>query len=189
MAHIKTTGGSNGGGDGFVLLPTDIYRMKVIKSVYGDNPFADLEKDGTKPKQITLTWEVSELTQDQADEAEALGEDWDTATVPQYIKPFYGDVKAGGPSVFKGLVDSLVAQNLIPEFDPDDFDTDSFLGIEQRVNVQKYTKQQGENSGKPGNKVIDVLPIKAARTRKPVTEAQPARRRVEPMEEVDVPVL
>lgn len=189
MARISTSGGGNGGGDGFVLLPTDIYRMKVIKSVYADNPFADLNKDGTKPKQITLTWEIAELTQEQADEAEALGEDWDSATVPQYLPPFYGDVKAGGPSKFKALVDSLVKQELIEAFDPDDFDTDCFLGIEQRVSIQRYIKGQGENSGKPGNKIIEVMPLKT--TRRPAAKVTPVasatRRGV--VEEVDVPVL
>ena len=136
MARIDTTpkAGGNGGGD-FVLLPTDIYRMKVIKSIYGENPFSEPNKDGTKPMQITLTWEVAELTADQADEAEALGEEWDNATVPQYINPFYGDVKAGGPSRFKALVDSLVAQNLIADFDPADFDPDCFLGVGEHPEV------------------------------------------------------
>jgi hypothetical protein len=172
MARVNATAGNgNGSTADFVLLPTDIYRMKVIKSVYGENQFGEPDKNGKKPMQIVLTWEVTTLTEEQADAMTEAEQDWDTATVPQYLNPFYGDVRAGGPSKFKAFVDKLQEQGYLEGFDPGDFDSDIFLGIEQRVNIQCYTKTQGDYAGKLGNKVIDVLPLKVAKKRRPAVAA------------------
>jgi hypothetical protein len=164
MTTIKFNQGK-GGSDGkdFVVLPSDVYRMKILKATVEENRFADPEKDGTKPLQLVLTWEMTAISDEQREAMEEAGEDWNTAQVWQRMSLFYGDVRAGGPSKCKAFIDGLREQGYLEGFDPDDFDLDTLAGIEQRVNVERYIKGQGENAGKPGNKVVSVLPLKRKR--------------------------
>lgn len=174
MGIINTqarTGGAST--SNFVVLPSDVYRMKIIKSVVEENRFADPNKDGSKPLQVVITWEVTTLTEEQLDAMAEAEEDWDTATVWQRINPFYGPVRAGGVSKFQAFIDALVAQGYLAGFDPAAFDPDSLVGIEQRVNVERYIKSQGDNSGQPGNKVVSVLPLKSAKQRREAQRNKP----------------
>lgn len=161
MTIINTQARSGGGSDkAFVVLPTDVYRMKITKATIEENRFADPLNDGTKPQQIVITWEMTQLSEDQQDAADEAGEDWSTCAVWQRFNPYYGPVRDGGVSKFKAFIDALREQGYLEDFDPNTFDTDSLLGVEQRVSVEKYKKSQGENAGKPGNKVVSVLPLK-----------------------------
>ena len=173
MAIINTRGqGGGGSSKDFVLLPSDIYRMKVTKATVEENRFADPKPDGSKPLQIVLTWEMTVLTDEQRDASDEAGEDWDTAAVWQRLNPYYGPVRDGGVSKFQAFIDMLREQGYLENFDPDAFDPESLLGIEQRVNVERYYKSMGENAGKPGNKVVNVLALKRPKKAK---EAAPTR--------------
>ena len=164
MAVINLNQRKGGSSDKeFILLPSDIYRMKVTKAVVEENRFADVQKDGTRPQQLVLTWEVTQLTDEQKEAAEEAGEDWDTAAVWQRMSLYYGPIRDGGVSKLQAFIDQLREQGYLADFDMDLFDTDDLLGVEQRVNVEKYIKSQGENAGKPGNKVVNVLPVKRSR--------------------------
>ena len=71
MAVINLNQRKGGSSDKeFILLPSDIYRMKVTKAVVEENRFADVQKDGTRPQQLVLTWEVTQLTDEQKEAAE-----------------------------------------------------------------------------------------------------------------------
>jgi hypothetical protein len=164
MPVINTQDRKGGSTSDFVLLPSDVYRMKVTKAVVEENRFAEPNKDGTKPQQLVLTWEITTLTEEQQDAATEAGQDWNTAAVWQRLNPYYGPVRDGGVSKFKAFIDSLRDQGYLEGFDPQAFDIDDLLGIEQRVNVEMYLKSQGENAGKPGNKVVSILPLKRGKT-------------------------
>jgi len=154
----------------FVVLPSDVYRMKIIKATIEENRFAEPNKDGSKPQQIVLTWEVTSLSEEQAEAMVEVEQDWDSATVWQRFNPYYGPVRDGGVSKFQAFIDSLREQGYLKEFNLELFDPESLIGVEQRVNVERYIKSQGENAGKPGNKVVSVLPLKrpkAAKTTAP----------------------
>ena len=167
MTTLDTTA-RKGGADSkdFVILPSDVYRMKILKTVIEENRFAEPLNDGTKPLQLVITWEITQLSDEQTEGMVEAEEDWDTAQVWQRINPYYGDVRAGGPSKFKAFVDMLCEQGHLKNFDPGAFDIETLVGIEQRVNVEKYIKSQGENVGKPGNKVVSVLPLKRTKNGK-----------------------
>lgn len=184
MTTIKFNQGK-GGSDGkdFVVLPSDVYRMNILKAAVEENRFAEPEKDGTKPQQLVLTWEMTVLSDEQREAMEEAGEDWETAQVWQRMSLFYGDVRAGGPSKCKAFFEGLQAQGYLEDFDPDNFDLDRLTGIEQRVNVERYIKGQGDNAGKPGNKVVSVLPLKRKKgASEPRNLPQPGV-----MEEVELP--
>lgn len=153
MAVINTQGRS-GSAKSMVLLETDVYRMKIARASIEEDQFADPNKDGTKPERLVLCWEVTEAIGEQDDEVIGL-------SVWHRINPYYGAVRDGGISKFKAFIDSLRAQGHLAEFDPNAFDTDSLLGIEQRVSVENYIKGQGVNAGQPGNKVTGILPLRA----------------------------
>lgn len=152
----------------FEVLPTDIYRMKIVRADIQQNTFAEKKADDTYPEQLVLCWEVTQVIGEQDEGVVGL-------SVWHRIAPWYGDTKRG-PSKFKALVDSLVEQKLLSdELDLNDIDTDWFVGIEQRVNVEEYIKTMGQNQGSPGNRVLTVLPL----TKKPLAKAaQPARPQV-----------
>lgn len=159
MTVIDTTARRSGGeGKDFVILPSDVYRMKIVKSAIEENRFADVLPDGTRPMQLVLTWEVTALTEEQQEAADEAGEEWVGAAVWQRINPYYGPVRDGGVSRFQAFVDMLREQGY--DINPEAFDPESLVGIEQRVNVEKYTKSMGENAGRPGNKVVSVMPIR-----------------------------
>lgn len=164
MAVIDTQSRSGNGSSNFVLLETDVYRMKIAEAMLEENQYADPNPDGSKPIQLVLRWEVTEATAEQETEVEGCA-------VWQRFNPYYGDVKGGGPSKFKAFVESLREQGLLGAFDPHAFDTDTLVDIEQRVSVEKYIKTQGPNAGQPGNKVVSVLPIKRKAAAKPAAPA------------------
>ncbi len=167
MAPINTTARRNATtASDFVILPSDVYRMRIAKAVVDENRFGEVQADGTKPLQLVLTWEVTTLTEEQADAAADAAEAWVGAAVWQRLNPYYGPVRDGGVSRFQSFIDNLRAQGFLADFDAAMFDPESLVGIEQKVTVEQYIKSQGDNTGKPGNKVMSVLPIKTARARR-----------------------
>lgn len=177
MAPINTTAKRGGSSTtDFVVLPSDVYRMKIMKAVVEENRFGDVQADGTRPLQLVLTWEVTTLSEEQADAASEAGETWDEAQVWQRLNPYYGPVRDGGVSKFKSFVDNLIAQGHLSGFDPELFDPESLVGIEQKVTVERYIKSQGDNVGKPGNKVVSVLPLPRKKTKQvaePIEATEP----------------
>lgn len=147
------------------VLPTDIYRMKIVECSIGDNNF-ELGKDGKPKKQLVVVWEVSALTDEQAEIADERGEEWLGVRVWQRSGLFYGNVKEGGPSKFKAFIEKVRAAGYLPAFDLDAFDTDELVGVEMKVSVSEYIKTMGENAGKPGNKVLDVTALRQKGTPK-----------------------
>lgn len=174
MAVIKTR--SNGGTNEkeFMPLPTDVYQMEIAEARIEENQYAEPRKDGTKPEQLVITWEVSRVSEDQG-EAGVLGGE----KVWQRLNPYYGPVRDGGDSRFKMFIDSLLRQGVLKDFDPDAFDTDSLIGIEQRVTVEEYVKTMGPNAGKPGNRVTSVMPLRKAKAQ-PSEQAAPTVQRATP---------
>jgi len=147
----------------FDLLPTDIYRMKIVRADIQQNTFGEQKEDGTYPEQLVLTWEVSQTIGEQDQGVVGL-------SVWQRMAPWYGDTKRG-PSKFKEFVDSLITQNLLDDsIDPSSMDTDWFVGIEQRATVELYKKTMGANKGQDGNKIVSILPL-IAQKRAPVKVA------------------
>lgn len=165
------------------VLPTDIYRMRVVECEIGDNPFEN-NKDGTPKKQLNLTWEVTALTEEQQEIADERGEEWVGVRVWQHSGLYYGDVKAGGPSKFKAFIEKVRSAGYLPNFDLDAFDTDELVGVEMKVSISEYIKQQGENAGKPGNKVLDVTALRQKGTPK---VKQAPRNVPQAIEESDIP--
>jgi len=161
----RSSGGSTMSGER-PILPTDIYRMKIIECGIEENKLDAPNKDGSFKKQIVITWEMAALTEEQQEIADERGEDWSEVRVWQRMNPYYGDVKDGGPSKFKAFIDKLRAAGYLPGFDLDAFDTDSLVGAEMRVSVSEYLKTMGPNVGKPGNKVLDVTPLRQKGTPK-----------------------
>jgi hypothetical protein len=154
---------------GYEVLPTDIYVMKVTEAAIEEDKFAEANRDGTKPVKLVITWEIDRLTAEQQEAGIKVGE-----KVWQRINPFYGLVKAGGPSKFKAFVDSLIEQGLLPQ----KFTTADLVGITQRVNVEEYTKTMGQNAGSQGNRVTAVASLTpkrrqaAPKAAPPMTEEQ-----------------
>lgn len=140
------------------IIPTDIYRMKIIEAKMEDDKF-NPNKDGTFPQKLVLTWEMSVLTEEQQEAADDAEEDWSNVRVWSRFAPYYGTVKAGGPSKFKAFIDSLVDQGLL-ELNLDAFDVEDLIDIEQRVSVERYIKTMGQNAGQPGNKAIAYAPVR-----------------------------
>lgn len=159
----------NGGGssESRPVLPTDIYRMKIVECGIEDNTLEKPNKDGKFKKQLVVTWEVTALTDEQAEVAEERGETWLGVRVWQRSGLYYGDVKDGGPSKFKAFIDKLRKAGYLSNFDLDAFDTDALVDIEMKVSISEYTKTMGANAGKPGNKVTDVTALRQKGTPKP----------------------
>jgi hypothetical protein len=163
MPVINTQSRQGGGSGDFKLLETDVYRCKIVSATIEEDQYAEPLNDGTKPLRLVLRWEVSEVSEEQ--DEEAVG-----CAVWQRLNPWYGTTRDGGPSRFKAFIDGLREQNMLSVFDPNAFDIDALVGIEQRVNVEKYAKTMGPNAGKPGNKVVAVMPL-----RRPKKEAKPTK--------------
>ena len=170
----------------FEILPSDIYRMKIVKADIQQNTFAEQKEDGTYPEQLVLCWECSSILGEQDEGVVGL-------SVWHRMAPWYGDTKRG-PSKFKEFVDSLIAQKLLNEdLDLEAIDTDWFIGLEQRVNVEEYLKTMGVNKGQPGNKVVSILPLVAQKKapikaipNRPTVSARPAvRNQVQPVGDDD----
>jgi hypothetical protein len=192
-----TKGSGNGGSSGErPVLPADNYRMKIVDAAMRENKLEKPYADGTYPMNISLTWEVTHLTEDQLDLQAEAGEEWIGVRVWQDHNPYYGDVKAGGPSKFKAFIDALRAAGHLPNFDPSDFDIGELLEIEMKCLLKVHIRTMGANVGKPVNKVVDVSPLRAPKGKgQNVAVKQPAAPRVnntpEPMTEemadADVP--
>lgn len=172
VINTQKSKGGNGGGNGtMTLLETDVYRMQIKRAVIEEDQFAEALADGKRPEKLVLTWEVSSVTEEQDEGCVGLA-------VWQRFNPYYGPVRDGGVSKFKAFIDSLREQGFLPDFDANMFDTDSLIGIEQRVSVEKYIKEMGVNKGSPGNRIASILPLKRkAQAAKPATAA-PAKRNV-----------
>ena len=155
MAKVDVRTG-NGGGESYEAFPADTYYCEVHAADMTESQFKD-DKTGAAKWQIKLTWQVYQLTEDQT-EAGLEGEKW----FFQWLEPWYGIKKDGGPSQFKVFVDSLVDQTLLADFDPADFDTDNLLGKRQKVTVSYF-----EKDGRGRNKVLSVAPLKPRRAAKP----------------------
>lgn len=156
-----------------IILPSDVYRMKIVSATIEDDQF-NVQKDGTPEKKFVIVWEVSALTTEQQ---EAADDDADLEAyigqkVWQRFAPFYREKRAGGPTNFKAFIDSLRDQGHLEGFDPGNFDPEDLLDIEQRVSVLQYTKTMGDNAGKPGNKVAGVMPLKRKKGKTAETKAE-----------------
>lgn len=155
MGTVNLSSGSAGGmTTDRPVIPTDMYRMKCIEAAMKDNTFEKPNKDGTQPQKISTVWEVTALTEEQSEIAEEREEKWIGLRIWKDFAPFYGDTKDGPPSKFKEFIDSLRAQGYLENFDPEAFDLNDLVGVEQKVSVLNYTKTMGPNTGDPGNKIV-----------------------------------
>jgi hypothetical protein len=146
----------------YEVLPTDTYTMKVAEAKVEENRFGTPDRDGKLPEQLVLTWEVSKLTPEQEEAGVITGE-----KVWQRMNTYLGYTKNGNPSKFLEFVQSLLEQKLI---EPGDITPADFLGITQRVLVEEYTKEKGENAGKQGNRVASVAPLTVQRRQRPMVQ-------------------
>lgn len=168
MDLTKRTGGGSGNSEARVILPTDTYRMKCLEAKLEDDTFAKPNQDGSLPQKIALTFEMSILTDEQQEIAEERDEDWSATRIWHRFNPFYGDVRAGGPSKFKEFLDNLVTWGCIPSLNLEAFDPGVIQGVELKCSVVQYTKTMGENAGKPGNKITGFASVRAPRKAKNV---------------------
>jgi hypothetical protein len=156
MPTINTRERKGNGTGEIIILPSDVYRMKITSAAIEEDKFAEPYNDGTKPEKLVISWEVTQVTDEQEDI-------FLNAKVWQRFNPWYGITKAGTPSRFKEFIDKLAEQGLLV-FDPDNFDTDSLIGIEQKVSVEEYKKTMGVNIGQPGNRITQVMPLTRKKT-------------------------
>lgn len=171
--NLNQRTGSTSTGEARPVLPTDTYRMKCIESKMEDDTFAKPLPDGTLPQKIALTFEVTVLTDEQQEAADEAGEEWGEVRVWHRFNPYYGDVRAGGPSKFKEFLDNLVAWGAIGTLNLDAFEVESLAGIELRCSVLNYKKTMGENVGKPGNKITGFAPVRTKGAKAPKNTPQP----------------
>lgn len=176
MTVINTQQRSGSKGGEFTLLETDVYKAKIAAATVEEDQYAEPLNDGTKPEKLVLRWEVTEVTDEQ--DEDAVG-----CAVWQRLAPYYGEVRDGGPSKFKAFIDSLREQGHLADFNPLAFDVETLINIQQRISVEKYKKTMGPNVGKDGNKVVSVMPIKGKRAKAP---AQPVAT-AEPIDEGELP--
>lgn len=176
MAPMNLKERSSGGGSTqeYVVLPNDSYRMKVIESRLEDDTFSKPNRDGSLPQKIALTFEITTLTDEQEDAANEREEEWDTVKIWHRFNPFYGDVRAGGPSKFKEFLDNLVEWGLL-NLNLEAFDPASLEGLELKCSVIKYTKTMGVNVGQPGNKITGFAPVRVKGAKAPKNTPQPVK--------------
>jgi hypothetical protein len=138
-------------------LPADTYYMQVRDADITKSAFKD-QKTGEDQLQLQLTWEITRLTDEQA-EADVDEDRW----VKQWLSLYYGETK-NGPSKMKAFIDGLQAQGLLEEFDPAtaEIDSDWFIGIEQRVTLAV----KGDF-----NNVVMVAPLKIKKASAKVEQA------------------
>lgn len=163
---------NNGTGEERPILPTDVYRMKIVDAGLEEDNLSKPNRDGSKPIKLVLTWEVASLSAEQQESADELEQEWVGVRVWQRLNPYYGPVRDGGVSKFQQFIDDLRKQGHLADFSLDAFDVETLVGIEQRVTVQEYIKSMGPNAGKPGNKIVGVAPLRAGKARsvpQPVT--------------------
>lgn len=164
--NLKERATKGGTGEAWVVLPTDIYRMKVVEAAIEENTLAKPNRDGSQPLNVVITWEIVALSEEQQEAADEAEEDWSDVRVWQRLNPYYGLVKDGGPSKFKQFIDGLRAQGILDGFDEEAFDPEIFLDLEQRVSIERYIKTMGKNAGQPGNKVTSISPIRVPKAKK-----------------------
>lgn len=155
------TGGASGTTIDRAVIPTDMYRMRCVEAEIKDNTFEKPNKDGTLPQKLATVWEITSLTEEQAESAADAAEVWIGVRIWKDFAPYYGDVKDGGPSKLKEFIDSLRTQGYLANFDPNDFDPNVLVGIEQKVSVLSYIKTMGPNTGQPGNKIAGFAALRA----------------------------
>lgn len=174
MATFNAHQGRYQDDSGYMVLPSDVYRMKIKKADIQEDTFAEPRDDGSQPDQLVLCWEVSTASADQDESVVGL-------SVWQRMAPWYGVTKRG-PSKFKVFIDSLVDQGILENLNLEEMDTTQLEGIEQRVTVEEYLKTMGQNKGQPGNKVVAIMPLIAKKaTPKPT---RPTSRNVpQPVED------
>jgi hypothetical protein len=175
---INTQARQGNGSTEFKLLETDVYRMKIAAATLEEDQYADPQGDGSKPIRLVLRWEVTEATEDQ--DEDVVGN-----AVWHRLNPWYGSVRDGGASKFKAFIEQLRDQGLLADFNPQAFDVESLVRIEQRVSVEKYSKTMGPNAGKPGNKVVSVLPLR--RTKRAAENGKPPAAKPSAVEDLDLP--
>lgn len=190
MDLTKRTGG--GTSEARAILPTDTYRMKCLEAKLEDDTFAKPGPDGALPQKVALTFEMSILTDEQQEIAEERDEDWSTVRIWHRFNPYYGDVRAGGPSKFKEFLDNLVSWGLLPSLNLEAFDPGIIQGVELKCSVVQYTKTMGENAGKPGNKIAAFAAVRngkkvARNVPQPVTSAEEIKPAATEMETEDLP--
>jgi hypothetical protein len=189
MTAISLRGNRNGGGgsgEARPVLPTDNYRMKIVEAKLEEDNYGKVNKDGTKEEKFVVVWEMSVLTEDQQEAEAEAEEDWSTVRIWSRFAPYYGDVRAGGPSKLKEFIDGLREQGLLPNFDPDSLEPESLVGIEQRVSVVRYIKTMGPSAGQPGNKPSAYSPVRQPKKAKTAAPA-PQPVAVEADEDGDIP--
>lgn len=186
MDLTKRTGGA-GTGEARAVLPTDTYRMRCLEAKLEDDTFAKPGPDGALPQKIALTFEMAILTDEQHEIAEERGEEWDKVRIWHRFNPYYGDVRAGGPSKFKEFLDNLVAWGLLPNLNLEAFDPSVFEGIELKCSVIEYTKTMGENAGKPGNKITGFAAVRTPKKGKNAPQPVEAAPVATEMETEDLP--
>jgi hypothetical protein len=172
MATINTRERRGNGTGEIIILPSDVYRMKITSAAIEEDKYAEPYNDGTKPEKLVIAWGVTQVTDEQEDIF--VG-----AKVWQRFNPWYGITKAGTPSRFKEFIDKLVEQGLLV-FDPDNFDPESLLDIEQKVSVEEYKKTMGVNIGQPGNRITQVMPLVRKKIA-PAPKPQPVRNVPQPV--------
>jgi hypothetical protein len=160
---------SSGASQDRAILPTDSYRMRCLESKLEEDTFATPNKDGSIPEKIVLTWEVTALTDEQQEIAGERDEEWDKVRIWHRFNPYYGDVRAGGPSKFKEFLDNLASWGLL-SFDLEAFDPASLEGIELKCSVIAYTKTKGANAGQLGNKIVGFAPVRTGKKAKNVPQ-------------------
>lgn len=162
---VRVKGEGEGETESYEVYPAGTYFCEVKKADYIKSQFKD-ERTGEDKYQIEITWEVFKLTDEQAEAGLTTGK-W----FKQWVEPFYGPTK-NGVSKFKALIDTMRGEGHLPEFDPNDFDTDDLVGIRQRVMVIEGTKKDGT----PVNKVSSTASLKLQRRAQPAQAAAPAAR-------------
>lgn len=170
--NLKERSGGGGSTQERAILPTDSYRMKCIESKLEDDTYSKPNRDGTLPQKIALTFEVTTLTDEQEDLATERGEEWDKVRIWHRFNPFYGDVRAGGPSKFKAFLDNLATWSLL-NLNIEAFDPASLEGIELKCSVEEYIKTMGTNAGQPGNKITAFAPVRLKGAKAPRNTPQP----------------
>lgn len=158
-----------------VVLPTDMYRVRCMESELEDDTFAKPDKKtGQLPQKIKTVWEVVRLTDEQQEAAEVAEEEWEGVRIWHRFNPYYGPVKAGGPSKTQEFIDLARTQGYLADFDIDTFDPESLVGIELKASIASYIKTMGENVGQPGNKITAWAGLKAPKKAKaPATDSTP----------------
>lgn len=168
----QRSGGGASSGTARPIIPSDTYRMRCIEADVQEDNFAKPDRDGHRPEQVVLTFEMSVLTDEQQEIADERGEEWDTVRVWHRFAFFYGDVKAGGPSKFKEFLDNLVTWSLISTINLEAFELTSLVGIELKCVVTEYKKTMGDNAGKPGNKITGFAPVRVKGAKAPKNTPQ-----------------